>query len=182
MSLPPTSYAVLGLLSRRGPMSGYDLTAYADRSVAHFWPISRSLIYRELARLERLDLVAGTDVPQQRLPDKRIFELTRAGEQALDRWLAETPFERDRGRSPFLLMFFFGERIPPSRLRELLDAYRRAAEQDIEDLTAIVKQLEGVQQARFGHLAAQLGVRAAQARQKWAREVESMLAEEPADR
>lgn len=181
VQLPPTSYAVLGLLGRRGPMSGYDLTAYADRSIAYFWPISRSLVYRELARLERLGLVTGTDVPQRRLPDKRIYDLTREGERALDRWLVENPFERDRGRSPFLLMFFFGERIPPSRLRGLLDAYRRAAEQDIEDLTAIVEHLVGVPRARFGYLAAQLGVRAARDRQEWAREVESALAAEPAD-
>src|ERR671919_173238 len=118
VQLPPTSYAVLGLLSRRGPMSGYDLTAYADRSVAHFWPISRSLIYRESARLERLGLVRGSDVAQERLPDKRIYEVTEEGRRALDRWLGEASFEPDRGRSSFLLMFFFGERMRPSRVRE----------------------------------------------------------------
>jgi DNA-binding PadR family transcriptional regulator len=181
MSLAMTSYAVLGLLARRGAMSGYDLTAFADRSVAHFWPISRGLVYRELARLERLRLVTGTDVPQHRLPDKRIYRLTREGEQALARWLAEVPFERDRGRSPFLLMFFFGERMPPSHLRELLSEYRRTAEQEIEDLTAIVEQLEGVHRARFGYLAAQLGVRTALARAEWAREVESLAAREAWD-
>lgn len=154
-------------------MSGYDLTAFADRSVAHFWPISRSLVYRELARLELQGLVDGTDVRQRRLPDKRVYELTQQGERVLDEWLEESPFERDRGRSTFLLMFFFGERMSPARLSELVAQYLRTAERDIQDLTAICDQLEALPHARFGRLAAEFGVRLAQARADWAREVAS---------
>ena len=158
-------------------MSGYELSAFADRSVAYFWPISRSLVYRETARLERLGLVRGTDVVQERLPDKRVYEVTDEGMRALERWLATTPFEPDRGRSSFLLMFFFGERMPASRVRELVREYRGAAERDIEDLSAIVEHLEGVPQARFGYLSARLGVHVARARLAWADEVEATLTE-----
>jgi DNA-binding PadR family transcriptional regulator len=154
-------------------MSGYELSAYADRSIAHFWPISRSLVYREASRLEGLGLVRGTDVAQERLPDKRTYELTAEGRRTLDRWLAEAPFDRDRGRSSFLLMFFFGERMPSSRIRELVGEYRRAAEQDVADLSAIVERLEGVPRARFGYLSASLGLRVAAARVAWASDLES---------
>ncbi|MBA2549613.1 MAG: hypothetical protein H0V13_00820 [Nocardioidaceae bacterium] len=33
-------------------------------------------MYRELARLEELDLIGGTHVPQTSAPDKRVFEIT----------------------------------------------------------------------------------------------------------
>ena len=67
MPLTTTSYAILGLLSI-APMSGYDLHQAVDRSIRHMWPISKSQVYAELARLEPLDLIAGTDVPRSGCP------------------------------------------------------------------------------------------------------------------
>lgn len=60
----------------RRPRSGYDLVALSDRSLAYYWPIPRSLIYRELSRLEGLGLLAGTEVAQAKLPDKRVYAIT----------------------------------------------------------------------------------------------------------
>ena len=48
-----TSYAILGLLAS-GPMSGHRLSTIADNSIGHFWSIPRSVVYRELVRLEGL--------------------------------------------------------------------------------------------------------------------------------
>src|SRR5919106_171688 len=73
--LSDSSVAVLGLIAIR-PTSGYDLAAFADRSIAYFWSIPRSQLYRELARLEKLDLIVGTHVAQRSAPDKRIYEIT----------------------------------------------------------------------------------------------------------
>src|SRR5207245_7840449 len=83
------------------PMSGYDLHQAVDRSVRHMWPISKSQVYAELARLEPLGLVGGTDVPQERLPDKRVFSLTGAGEGGLDEWLEDPDVEAPQVRLPF---------------------------------------------------------------------------------
>ena len=77
--LTTSSHAVLGLLSIV-PMSGYDLFQAVERSVGRFWPISKSQVYAELPRLESAGLIQGTDVHQERLPDKRVFRLTEAGE------------------------------------------------------------------------------------------------------
>src|SRR5260370_871676 len=52
-------------------MSGYDLAQAAERSVGRFWPISKSQVYAELARLEPLGLVQGTEIAQDRRPDNR---------------------------------------------------------------------------------------------------------------
>lgn len=89
-SQPPAARtATLGLVAIRAT-SGYDLVAYADRSIAYFWSIPRSQLYRELARLERLGLIAGTHVPQRSAPDKRVFEITEEGRAVLEAWL-ESP-------------------------------------------------------------------------------------------
>src|SRR6266511_3722518 len=77
-ALPTTAFAVLGLLSLRD-LSGYELAAFADQSLAYFWPMHRSLVYRELRRLEDGGYVAGTEVAQDRVPDKRVYRLTERG-------------------------------------------------------------------------------------------------------
>ena len=59
--MTPTSRAILGLLSIV-PMSGYDLAQAAERMVGRFWPVSKSQVYAELARLEPLGLVQGTEI------------------------------------------------------------------------------------------------------------------------
>src|SRR5260370_42312219 len=86
--LSTTSHAVMALLSF-APMSGYQLARAADRSISRFWPISKPQVYAELQRLETVDLVEATEVAQDKLPDKRVFRLTPAGERALDDWLAD---------------------------------------------------------------------------------------------
>lgn len=169
-----TSYAVLGLLEKE-PRSGYDLSAFADRSVAYFWPISRTLVYRELARLERLGLVQGAAVAQERLPDKRLYSITDEGRAALDDWLAEPTFEETRFRSGFLLKFFFGLRVPSERVTQLLDDYRSSLEQELATLRGIEQRLADDRSKRFGRLAAVYGIRSAEARLGWLREVEAEL-------
>src|SRR6266511_801243 len=81
--LSPGAHAVLGLLSRH-PTSGYELGSTAERTIAHFWPITRAHIYAELARLETAGLVTATEVSQRRRPDKRVYSITEAVVAALE--------------------------------------------------------------------------------------------------
>ncbi len=174
-NLPTTSYVVLGLLERR-PRSGYDLVAFADRSIAYFWPISRSLIYRELGRLEELGLLTATEVAQRKLPDKKVYSMTEQGKQALDRWLAEPAgFEEVRYRNGFLVKLLLGRRMSSEQRKDLLDQYREAVETELTDLMAIVGRLERDPGARVGRLTALHGVRQAQARLAWIEEVAEEL-------
>ncbi|MFI8792971.1 hypothetical protein [Streptomyces sp. NPDC055105] len=51
--LPPTAWAVLGLLSFPGERTGYELKKWADASLRFFyWSPAISQIYAELRRLE----------------------------------------------------------------------------------------------------------------------------------
>ncbi|MDQ3767791.1 MAG: PadR family transcriptional regulator [Actinomycetota bacterium] len=172
--LPTTSYVVLGLLERR-PRSGYDLVAFADRSIAYFWPVSRSLVYRELGRLVELGLVAATEVTQEKLPDKRLYSLTEQGKQALERWLDEPGFEEVRYRNGFLVKLFLGGRMAHEQRKDLLEEYREAIETELTDLTATVARLERDPGARLATLTALHGVRQMQARLTWIDEVAEEL-------
>jgi PadR family transcriptional regulator AphA len=62
-TLTSSAYAVLGLLARR-PSAGYELGTRAAASIDNFWPLTRTHIYGELAKLEALGYVVGVEVAQ----------------------------------------------------------------------------------------------------------------------
>src|SRR5262245_32225144 len=124
--LTPSGYAVLGLLARE-PGSGYELGARAAASIDHFWPLTRTHIYGELAKLEALGFVAGVDVAQEHLPDKRVYSVTAQGERALRAWLADPDPGIPRPRQPMLVKLYFGEHISPEQARALLEQFREQA-------------------------------------------------------
>jgi PadR family transcriptional regulator, regulatory protein AphA len=177
-TLPTTAFAVLGLLSLRD-MSGYELAAFADQSLAYFWPMHRSLVYRELRRLEEGGYVAGTQVVQDRVPDKRVYRLTELGRAALDGWLATPGFQPPRLRSEFLVKFFFARRLGHEQRWALLREYRAAVELDLADLQATADRLNEFPEGAFWQLAALHGVRTRQALLQWIADVEQALAAMP---
>jgi DNA-binding PadR family transcriptional regulator len=152
-------------------MSGYDLWQFISQSVAHFWPLSKSQVYAELDRLQQRGLVVGTEVPQEKLPDKRTFELTPQGAEALQAWLAEPGFEPSRARVGFLVKLFFGHGMPPDALREMLQRVREEAEQQHAQLAGIVEILSASKASVFMRATALLGLRDAEATIAWLDEV-----------
>ncbi len=174
--LTVTSHAILGLLSIV-PMSGYDLFQAVDRSVSRFWPISKSQVYAELARLEPLGLIEGTDVPQERLPDKRVFRLTEAGEQALDAWLGNGEIEELQFRIPFLLKVLFGHRRPPRDTAGLLQLVGDEAADEARRYSDYTELLGSAPDAAYARVAVLFGLRMAEAIAAWAEEAEALLPE-----
>jgi DNA-binding PadR family transcriptional regulator len=86
-------YAVLGLLSRE-ELSGYDLKRWMERPLGYFWSARHSQIYPELARLEGEGLVTHTLVEQSGKPDKKVYEITAEGLEALRDWVTQPPTSR----------------------------------------------------------------------------------------
>ncbi len=172
--LGTTSHAILGLLSLT-PMSGYDLLQAADRSVSRFWPISKSQVYAELARLETVGLIDGTNVPQERLPDKRVFRLTEAGEQALDAWLDDGEVEDMQLRIPFLLKAFFGHRRPPQHTAWMLEIVRDEAADEAARYAGFMKMLADAPDSEYASIVVLFGLKMAQAFAAWAEEARALL-------
>jgi len=85
-SLSP-EYVLLGLLAQ-GPAHGYELHQKLSRDLNQVWHLSQSQIYNILNRLEGQDFIRGTILEQEKLPAKRSFELTGAGQERFDKWLS----------------------------------------------------------------------------------------------
>jgi PadR family transcriptional regulator, regulatory protein AphA len=169
-TLPTTSYALLGLLDV-APMSGYDLAQATEKSIANFWPVSRSQVYSELARLERMGLIRGTEVAQERLPDKRVFEVTEDGLRELEAWADSPGFEPDRYRSEFLVKMFFGHKMSRETMIKNLESFRAEAEHDADYLRNAVAKMEMLPQAAYARSTAMLGLRITEAAIAWADEL-----------
>jgi DNA-binding PadR family transcriptional regulator len=172
--LSATTYVVLGLVSIR-PMTGYELTAYAELSIGNFFPLTRSHIYAELDRLGRLGLLDATEVEQENAPTKRVHEITPAGRDELRRWLEDPEIKEDRTRSLFLVRIFFGDRLSPGQLSALLDDFEARAVIRRDRLAAIADKLAGQPALVFRRSTAMLGVRHEQAMLDWVAEARPML-------
>jgi DNA-binding PadR family transcriptional regulator len=132
-------WVILGLLLD-APRSGYELAAIAQRSVSQFWPVTKAHVYGELPRLERLGFVTGKDVPQKGAPDKRTYAVTKRGRTAFREWLAGSDLGEPLLRHPLLLQVFFGAHLPPSRLLDVVDDYRRRIVAAQENYAAILER------------------------------------------
>lgn len=171
--LTTTSQAILGLLSIV-PMSGYDLAQAAEHSIRLFWPVSKSQVYAELARLEPMGLVQGAEIAQEGRPDKRLFRLTEQGEAVLDSWLESADPGAARHRLPFLLKVFFGHRMAPERTAELLREVRAKARAEAAELSSLLAVMDHPD-AAYARLTVSFGVRMTEAMAAWAEEAEACL-------
>ncbi|MDQ3477478.1 MAG: PadR family transcriptional regulator [Actinomycetota bacterium] len=180
------TFVVLGLVAKR-PGSGYDIAAFADRSVRHFWPLSRSQLYTELSRLEDLGWVSGITVEQDRYPNKRVHDITAAGMTALREWLeAGSGTQPQRTRDPMVLKTFLGSFMDPDRLADQLDDHRGQAAELRAKLLAVIGHLDSMEtnsSRRFGRASARYGVLQAEATLAWIQEVQALLeaGQAPAD-
>jgi DNA-binding PadR family transcriptional regulator len=130
-------WLALGLLLD-GPAGGHELWRRAERTVAHFWPVTRSALYAELSRLEERGYVTSTEVAQHGLPDKRVHRATPAGRQAFEAWLTEVDLA-ERPRHPQQLLLFFAAHLSRAERATLLDGWRdkaRAAERNCRQILA----------------------------------------------
>ena len=83
-----------------GPAHGYELKQALDERFGSTMPVlNAGQVYTTLARLERDGLVRGHDIPEDSR-QKRVYELTAAGREALDDWVA-TPTPATRLRDEF---------------------------------------------------------------------------------
>jgi DNA-binding PadR family transcriptional regulator len=173
MRLTPTEYAVLGLLTR-GEQSGYDLQKFAERSVGYFWTPAKSRIYATLPRLVESGLVRRRDIVQSGRPNKQVYRLTKAGEEALRRWVADEPLEPETSRNTLLVKLFFGDLAEPEEVLRHVRQRRAEAEQLRAEIEAIDLERQDDFYPRITRL---YGLEYAKGVIRWAKEAERMLTE-----
>lgn len=139
-------HAILGTLSLR-PASGYEIKKIFDRGLSLGWNASESQIYRAIHALEKDRLATKSVIEQEGRPSKQQFQITREGLRELDRWLSSgigPRYEKD----PFLLRFFFIERLPPDETLRLLSQRRNQVATEIEENEKVAKQYQDIYEHR----------------------------------
>ncbi|MBI2237792.1 MAG: PadR family transcriptional regulator [Actinobacteria bacterium] len=164
--LPATSYAVLGLLTF-AEMSGYDLMKAVDQSIGFFWTPAKSHIYAELRRLVSVGYATEREVEQSGRPDKRLYAITPAGEEAFRRWLVESPVELEPIKSTFLLKLFFGHLMDPAAVAANVSEYRRQMDGLLGEFRAIERHIQEEGGLPHPYLTLKYGIAYAQAAIGW---------------
>ncbi|MEU5834697.1 PadR family transcriptional regulator [Streptomyces diacarni] len=128
--LPPTSWAVLGLLSFEQELSGYDLKKWADWSLSFFyWSPSFSQIYSELKRLEGAGYVTSRSVPQATgNRDKRVYSITDAGRRAVREWARGAAVEPPVLKHGVMLRIWLGHLLEEDQARDILREHQANAD------------------------------------------------------
>ncbi len=113
------TYAILGMLARWGPMTGYDVKRWFDQGVGQIWSAAYGQIYKELKRLQDLGWAEMEREEQESRPDRKVYCVTPAGREALARWLSERA-EPVQLRDELLLKIVFGAFAAPGALADTL--------------------------------------------------------------
>jgi DNA-binding PadR family transcriptional regulator len=82
-------FVLMGLLEAE-PRYGYELKAVFEQFLGGTWALNIGQVYATLGKLEREGLTECQVVPQDLLPDRKVYALTDAGRAELARW-AQAP-------------------------------------------------------------------------------------------
>jgi DNA-binding PadR family transcriptional regulator len=119
--LSPLSYLVLGLIERAGAATPYELKQLAA-SVSGLWTLRHDQVYREPARLAKIGLLEEEREEHGRR--RRVFSVTPAGSEALERWLQTPTSEFTELRDAGLLQLFLGAE-PEGVAKRQLEAHEQ---------------------------------------------------------
>jgi DNA-binding PadR family transcriptional regulator len=183
MELSRTAYVILGML-RLGKRTGYEIKSLVDVSTRFFWAASYGQIYPELARLEELGLVRG-EADSSNGRRRKAYELTAAGEQALDRWLTSDRPLHIEFRHEGALKFFFSDSLSPeeqlAQLRRIRDAHEQVAAQ-LREIEVVAREAVAESGQRLPYLTLEFGIAFQEFIADWCSEAERRLPREPAER
>ncbi|MEU7279979.1 PadR family transcriptional regulator [Streptomyces sp. NPDC045431] len=115
---------LLALLAR-GPAHGYELKQDLEQLLgAAYPPTNVGQVYVTLGRLEKSGLIEGEEIAQESRPNKKIYRLTDAGQEALRAWFEETADE-PRVRDEFFMKLALAPRTGLADQIALINRQRR---------------------------------------------------------
>ncbi|MEQ8672301.1 MAG: PadR family transcriptional regulator [Aggregatilineales bacterium] len=125
-------YLVLGLLADQ-PMTGYDIKKHVETSLSAVTTVSYGTLYPTLHKLLREEAVEVQEVPQKNRPSKKVYHITRKGQNELADWL-KTPTAADHLKREFLLKVYFAKDLPANDLRAMVIQRRKEVETLLQTL------------------------------------------------
>jgi DNA-binding PadR family transcriptional regulator len=115
---------LLALLAKE-PAHGYELKLALEQTFGAAYPSPNiGQVYVTLKRLEADGLVRGQDVAQDSRPNKKVYELTEAGREAVAAWVSE-PADGPRVRDDFFVKLVLAPRAGLADRMELINRQRR---------------------------------------------------------
>lgn len=175
-----TRYALLGFLSM-GSSSGYDIKKRMERSTDHFWREGDSSIYPILKQLLNEGMVTCELTNTESDKPKKVYTITREGQQALEVWLLEAP-ELMHSRNELMLKVFFGWNVDREVTLGHLRNYRRMVKSRLEQYKDGTKKLPATKDIANNELHQFLTLRAGiiyiEATLKWCDEAMRLLENE----
>ena len=171
VDLSATGRVVLGLIPF-GKRTGYDIKTFVDKTTRYFWAASYGQIYPELKHLERQGLVCGRSEPSGGRA-RTVYELTEAGEGALEGWLASEDEPLYELRDEGMLKLFFSDSMPEQRI-EIVRAIRRREERALAHLRSIEPDASKGPQGSY--LTLQMGIGLTEWTIEWCEATEGRLA------
>lgn len=109
----------LGMLTD-GAASGYDLKKQFESSFGHFFAAGYGSIYPALSSLAEQELVTCEEIAQDGKPDRKVYAITSAGRQFLQKALEHTS-PCHKVRSEFLAMMCFAHLMRIEDIEAILD-------------------------------------------------------------
>ncbi len=162
-------YALLGLLAGQA-QSGYDLTKKFEVTLKRYaWNASHSHIYPELKRMAADGLVEVVDEGSR---GRRTYAITEPGRTELRDWMLAPPTDSVVRNEEALRLFLLSS-LDAADAEQLLVRIIDTAERDAEHLRGVVAGIEALaapgEPPRFGHFAAEFGLRYHLMELDWAR-------------
>ena len=127
-------YGVLGLLKGE-PLHGYEVKNRFEAMLGGTWEVNIGQIYTTLQRLERDGLVKP--VGQRGDRRKLQYELSDAGQKALDQWLAQPDSGPPQLHEDIYVKLLLATRIANGDLQPMLARQKRTYLQRLRDLNRL---------------------------------------------
>lgn len=131
--LNATQGSLLGFLLD-GPKTGWELRREVQASLARFWNVTTSHLYRELHALEQQQMVTAGP---KGVRDQRPFTVTAKGRAAFGAWIARPPGP-EQIRFPLLVTLWFGRHLDAGTRSEFV----RTSRQEHEERLAFYRALQ----------------------------------------
>lgn len=112
-------HAILSILVE-SEKTGYDLTKNFESSVGYYWSASHQQIYKTLGDMHKEALVDMTAASQSGKPDKKLYSVTAAGEQALREW-AVLPTKSPSRKNQLLIKLLLVRVVGPEPILQQLN-------------------------------------------------------------
>jgi PadR family transcriptional regulator AphA len=163
-----------------GASSGYDIAKGFRGSFGYLWNASHQQIYRDLASLHDNGLLSCETRPQVGKPDRKLYQLTEAGREAMQTFLA-TPTRPPKYNDAFMVKVASAHLMHDKQplLDELLalrQKYQRYLE-GLEKYQAFFDSLAAALQPQlvFARLSLQRGLQVNRSWLAWSEELEAAL-------